>query len=385
MAVLEELLQDETYLAALAVRDWAANRNLLRRGGVTPPVAGGGAVVAMAASQSVAGDLDASQPQGIQALERLSITAVGVNPKRRTVLIYTPRRLSKAAQAALPSGLAGGFSVEFRQAKQVSIGVEGAGQSVLALDDDAPPAGAPYPCGGSIGMANARMAGTIGALVRLKDGSLCGLSNNHVTGGCSNARIGLPILAPGVLDVTADGPDPFCIGRHETVLPMAQGIPGLVDVSANTDAALFRISDASRVSSMQGRAYDTPSAIADPDVDMEVEKVGRTTRHTRGVVEALVAGALPVSYNTITYHGPDEEVRFTGLVYFAPVFKITGVDGPFSLSGDSGSLVTSTDGRGRRVAVGLVFAGLAPDESYMLPIRPILERFGASLVSGHNV
>jgi hypothetical protein len=384
MTVLESLRDDETYLAALAIRDWAASRNLLRRGGTLPATGGPAAGTATASAAAFSAAVEAAEPAGLSALERISITAVGVNPKRRTVVIYTPRRLTKKAQAALPSSLTGGLSVEFRQAKPVSIGIEGAGQPVLAGSEGGWSVGTPYPCGSSIGMANTRMAGTFGALVRGEDGALFGLSNNHVTGGCSNARPGLPILAPGVLDVTADGPSPFCIGRHHGVLPMVQGFPGMVNIADNTDAALFAIEDPRRVSSMQGDVYDTPSAVADPEVDMVVEKVGRTTGHTVGVVEAAMAGEFPVSYTIVAYHGPDEEVRFNGLVYFTPVFKIDGQDGPFSLSGDSGSLVVGKDASGRRAAVGLVFAGLAPDESYMLPLRPILERFGVTLVSGHN-
>lgn len=48
---------------------------------------------------------------------------------------------------------------------------------------------------------------------------------------------------------------------------------------------------------------------------------------------------------------------------------------------------TEDEGNGRAVAavaVGLVFAGRANDASYMLPLGPILERFGVSLVSGHG-
>ena len=116
---------------------------------------------------------------------------------------------------------------------------------------------------------------------------------------------------------------------------------------------------------------------------MEVEKVGRTTGFQQGVIESEIVGPWPLTYKTVTYHSPDEVVNFVGTVFFEPVFLIRGRNGPFSQPGDSGSLVTAVNGQDRR-AVGLVFAGRGNDASYMLPIRPILERFGVSLVSGHG-
>ncbi|WP_157879074.1 hypothetical protein [Pararhodospirillum photometricum] len=41
--------------------------------------------------------------------------------------------------------------------------------------------------------------------------------------------------------------------------------------------------------------------------------------------------------------------------------------------------MTTLDQNGERHAIGLVFAGTVPDVSYILPLRPILERFGVSL------
>jgi len=59
-----------------------------------------------------------------------------------------------------------------------------------------------YTCGSSISVGNNRAAGTLGCLVRDAAGTIYGLSNNHVSGACSYAPTGLPILAPGVLDIS---------------------------------------------------------------------------------------------------------------------------------------------------------------------------------------
>ncbi len=241
-----------------------------------------------------------------------------------------------------------------------------------------------YTCGSSIGIGSVRMAGTVGCLVRDQNDVLYGLTNNHVSGGCNNTRVGMPIVAPGIKDVAAGNTNPFTIGHHHRVLPMRQGEPGAIDHFDNTDAALFAIEATALVSSMQGNVYDTPGMVADPLEDMLVEKVGRTTGHTRGIIESEVTGPLPVGYKALVHHNSDESSQFVGSVHFEPTYLIRGQGGPFSLPGDSGSLVTTVGADGQRQAVGLVFAGIAPDTSYILALAPILTRLGVSLVHGHN-
>jgi hypothetical protein len=73
---------------------------------------------------------------------------------------------------------------------------------------------------------------------------------------------------------------------------------------------------------------------------------------------------------------------FVGTVFFEPGFLIRGHSGAFSQPGDSGALVTTLINDVRH-AVGLIFAGRG-NESYMLPIGPILERWQVSLVSEHG-
>ena len=241
-----------------------------------------------------------------------------------------------------------------------------------------------YTCGSSISVGNARDAGTLGCLVRDGQGKIFGLSNNHVAGSCSFAETGLPILAPGVHDVAAKSLPPFTIGFFQVALPLVAGSPDNIDHTKNSDAALFSIRDATLVSSFQGATYDTPSKAAPIVVGTGVEKVGRTTGHTVGTVVGKVNGPLCIPYHAQLFN-------FSGRVYFDDFFAIQGQSDLFSDSGDSGSLVTSLDAKGQRVAVGLVVGsmtdGKAPGgkASLVLPIERMLTELKVTLVDGHNI
>ncbi|MBR0893260.1 hypothetical protein JQ637_46290 [Bradyrhizobium diazoefficiens] len=80
-----------------------------------------------------------------------------------------------------------------------------------------------YTCGSSISVGNNREAGTLGAIVRDSSAKQYGLTNNHVSGSCSFAPVGLPILAPGIVDVVPGNLSPFTIGFHSVALKMAPG------------------------------------------------------------------------------------------------------------------------------------------------------------------
>jgi hypothetical protein len=224
----------------------------------------------------------------------------------------------------------------------------------------------------------------MGCLVRDGTGVLYGLSNNHITGGCNFAGVGLPILAPGVVDVAPNNVAPFTIGFHARSLTFISGSADNVDPTANLDGAIFRIGNEAHVSSFQGAAYDTPALVGDIAANMTVEKVGRTTGHTTGRVNSQIHGAHPIMFTAPLYN-------FSSIVSFEPVFAIVGQTDLFSDNGDSGSLVTSVNSTGQRIGVGIVVGGMndgsAPGKkiTIALPIRPVLLGLGVSLVSGHNV
>ena len=186
--------------------------------------------------------------------------------------------------------------------------------------------------------------------MRSQDGTLFGLSNNHITGGCNYAVPGLPIIAPGILDVAAGGQDPETIGHHYSAYPFVDGIPEIVSADDNLDAAIFKISNLDRVSSMQRQHWDTPTECIPMEVGMRVAKVGRTTSVTYGEVTSELFDCEQVEYDMDLCGGRK-------YVYFKSLFVINATTGLFSQGGDSGSLITNVDGNGVRRAVGIIVGG----------------------------
>jgi hypothetical protein len=369
--------QSELYQRAEAIKQWASANRMM---GTRAPIADPGAMLLQPAQSPFAADEE-------QVLMRKGLTAVGISEKREAIVLYTNRPLAAKDRRALPDELFGGVPVYYRRATAFTLRdeVEEIHPGIMAGRYH----NRRYACGASISIANRRTAATLGCLVRDAEGQLFGLTNNHVTGGCNNTRIDMQVLAPGVKDVTVGEHDPFTIGYHARVAPMAQGEPGAIDHKRNSDAALIRIADHAKVTSSQSGHYDTPGSpgpfIADPRDGSKVYKVGRTTGLTEGIIESRIVGAYPVDYNVATYHNASDVVTFQGRVYFEPVYLIRGSGGAFAGQGDSGSLVVADDGAGGKHAVGLIFAGNEQEEtSYMLPIEPILKALNVSLVSGHG-
>lgn len=360
--------------AASDLRVWAAERHLL--GGAGAPAGSG-----EAQAQSAGGAARGFSADAIAAIQLARLTGFSVNAKSNTIYMLGTAKPTKKIRAALPQSLQDGTKVEYAQARPISVG-DSPSDSTFGVVGAFQKSGR-YTCGASVSPGNNRMAGTLGALIRI-GGKLHGLSNNHVTGGCSQLPTGMPILAPGVMDVMAGGVTPFTLGAHEMALSMVAGDPSIVDVSENSDAAAFTITDPKLISSSQRDYFDTPSVVGGIDDDMVVEKVGRTTGLTHGKVTSLASGTRSVSYRTSVWTSPDTCIPVNTVVHFPNVWLVKGAGGgSFSEDGDSGSLVVGLDAKGKRMAVGLLFAGNA-DFTYVLELAPILKRLGATLVSGHN-
>jgi hypothetical protein len=362
--------------AAGVFHDWAWSEGLIPDGPMAPVT-------------SQAADLALVRPVtdlGKQILRAKQIQGVAFNEPRNEIVVFTKRvaPASKRQLASLPT-MVDDVHIKYRQGVQTPIGglpsapFGGPAYTVRNVG-----AAAVYTCGSSISVGNFREAGTMGSLVRDAKGVMHGLSNNHVSGSCSFAGIGLPILAPGVFDVVPNALPPFTIGFHAASLPMIAGSVDNVNPKGNLDAAMFRIANEARVSSYQGTAYDTPAQAAPLTANIEVEKVGRTTGHTRGRVLGQIHGAHPILYSAALYN-------FTGVVSFDPVFAIVGIGDLFSDNGDSGALITTIDANGQRFAAGIVVGGMndgsAPGgkTTIALPIQPILQALGATLITGHNI
>ncbi len=303
------------------------------------------------------------------------ISYVGFNEANDELVIVTDKKLTKADLETVPSMINEMIKVSYVYGSQAHAAPPG--NSKVRYPYFCTPSGR-YTCGSSVQPARFVGAGTLGALVSGPSGEIYGLSNNHVSGLCNFALEGEKILAPGHVDITNTGIDPFTIGYHHQSLTFTPGDPYNTDISENLDAAIFKISNTDLVSSMQGMYYDTPNRTFEPRANLYMEKVGRTTGHTEGIIRAKIITPFPVAYNvpsignTLTY--------FTGIYM---VVSATG-QGPFSEPGDSGSLAVGTVD-GEKYAVGIVFAGDNKGNSFILPIQPILTKFGVNLVSGYNI
>ncbi len=115
--------------------------------------------------------------------------------------------------------------------------------------------------------------------------------------------------------------------------------------------------------------YGSPSSTTVPaSVGMQVQKYGRTTGFTSGSINAVNVD-VDVCYFPLT-----ETICFPGFeAHFVNQFSIT--PGPFSASGDSGSLVVAT---GSNNPVGLLFAG-GDGLTIANPIDAVLQRFDVTI------
>ncbi|MDQ5827084.1 MAG: S1 family peptidase [Chloroflexota bacterium] len=214
----------------------------------------------------------------------------------------------------------------------------------------------PICCGVSIGHRSVT-AGTLGCLVKRTDGASDDrfiLSCNHVLADCNRAAIGDPILEPGL----ADGGD-----AYPPIAELTEFEPLSFTEPNGIDAAIARVINPNDVRpDIHDIGYVEPPA-GPAAVYQSVRKYGRTTRHTVGVIMDIAA---------------DFRARAgTELVDFENQLEINGVNGAFSDSGDSGSLVVDAV---KRHAVALLFAG-GGGATFASPINPVLFRFGVEIVS----
>lgn len=362
-------------LAASRFLYWAHSHSLLRADAYFPA---GGAIDIPAFDQLPV------TFAAIATLRQKQIRFVGVNPSAAEITVFLHRSAPSAKVLSTLPHQCDGYALKYRQGNPDPVNPANIAEANVTCAIHASHGNSFYTCGSSISVGNARSAGTLGCLLRDAAGQIFGLSNNHVTGSCNYAPTGLPIVAPGVLDVGPTNPAPFTLGFHRSQLQMMMGDPTIVDATLNQDAAIFSVVPNGPVSSMQQSYYDTPSTTLPLQPGMNVEKVGRSSERTSGVVLSEIIGATAISYSAPHY-------GFSGQVYFEPMFLVHGIGDRFSEQGDSGALVTHVDADGARHAVGIVVAGAddsgAPGGklSLILPIQPILTSFGLQLVTGHNV
>ena len=213
----------------------------------------------------------------------------------------------------------------------------------------------PVPIGVSTGHPDIT-AGTIGC--RVTDGTnVYALSNNHVYANSNKATIGDNVLQPGRVDGGVDPDD--AIGTLFDFEWIEFGPRG----SNMIDAAIALTNTNIVDNATPSDGYGTPSSdiviVTYELLPLPVQKYGRTTGQTTGVVDSINA--------TI-------KVRYSGgFAIFVNQIVIT--PGTFSAGGDSGSLIVTQSGNN---PVGLLFAG-SSTMTVANPIDAVLEAFGVTI------
>jgi hypothetical protein len=206
-------------------------------------------------------------------------------------------------------------------------------------------------------------AGTLGGFVRL-GGRLAVLSNSHVLAAAGAGAVGDAVLQPG----PADGGTPA-----DRVATLTASAP-FAARGNRVDAAVATVDDG--VGADPGAFPGGPLGATVPDgyevePDEEVEKVGRTTGHTRGRITAVEVDGVAVQYDD-------------GVHVFDDQIEIEGLSGAFSAGGDSGSVIWRS---GDRAPLALLFAGSSEGGStgagltFANPLSAVLEALGAEWVA----
>lgn len=229
----------------------------------------------------------------------------------------------------------------------------------------------PAPSGISIGHA-AVTAGTLGGLVRDKEsGAVTILSNNHVLANSNDGSAGDPILQPGAHDGGADPADRIATLTRFVPIDFSPEAENRVDAAIATpiDPVKSQV-----IWNTRDIGPETPATIrhlSDADLGVAVQKTGRTTEHTEGVVDALYA-TVRVKYDLF------QKATFVDQI----VVSQPRTDPPFSNGGDSGSLVYDAGGR----CIGLLFAGSEasaeePSKTIANPIQYVLRELNLDLLA----
>ncbi|MHC4519282.1 MAG: fibronectin type III domain-containing protein [Planctomycetota bacterium] len=209
-------------------------------------------------------------------------------------------------------------------------------------------------------------AGTIGCRVLGPDGYYA-LSNNHVYADENQASLGDNILAPGPYDGGADPRDRIGILADFVAIEFGPRGSNVVDAAI----ALIDMVDLDGVdgpdpvvtNETPPDGYGTPkTTTAEPQLNMSVQKYGRTTGPTSGEVAGINA-SVRVWYSR-------------GFAIFVDQIMIT--PGTFSAGGDSGSLIVVENGADDRSPVGPLFAG-SSTATFANPIDDVLSDLNVTI------
>jgi|SRR6218665_866749 len=217
------------------------------------------------------------------------------------------------------------------------------------------PAGLHRPAFPGISIAHYKVtAGTLGCFVEDEKKKIYILSNNHVLANSNRGKYKDEILQPGLMD-----------GGKKTKDIIAE-LSYLVELERSglnrMDAAIAEVLPEMKYDFAFGKKKI--NGVIDPVNGMKVEKLGRSTGHTRG---------------RITTRNLDIQVDFDGkAVDFIDQFEVKGNRGTmFCDAGDSGALIYQKD---TMQAVGLLFAGTDDGTTFATPIGEVLDTFSVRIL-----
>ncbi len=218
----------------------------------------------------------------------------------------------------------------------------------------------PLLMGSSVGHLQSN-AGTLGCFVKRKSGSaMFVLSNNHVLANGNTGRRGDVIVQRG----PSDGGEPATdrigsLQAHKKIRRKNNNVDGAIaKLDADLVADVSRLRDLGALKPMRTRQLVLHETVF---------KIGRTSGITKGRVSALEMDELEVGYDF-------GSASFDDQIEIEPHPDQMG---PFSVPGDSGSLVVDAEMR----PIGLLFAGNSVDLSYCNPIDIVLSQFKIDIVS----
>jgi hypothetical protein len=203
--------------------------------------------------------------------------------------------------------------------------------------------------------------GTLGCFIRLRNGEVGFLSNNHVVAGENRGVRGKDrILQSGSLSISAVEQGGILSDFVRLRFSSAMAHPTLGTARFNVvDAGCVKVTveRGCRQKYLAGRKLPTPHGADKPRVGEKVFKVGRTTGLTRGIVRLTPAVVGPVGYAS-------------GPCWFRRSMLIESEGGKFfSEKGDSGAAIVRDDGTG--TVIGLLFAGDGT-QTWACPIEQVL-------------
>ena len=205
-------------------------------------------------------------------------------------------------------------------------------------------------------------AGTLGCFVEDTNGVLHVLSNNHVLANENGAKKGDLILQPGPIDGGTNPQD--IVGTLARFVRLKKTQPNLVDCALSTVQQGI-----AHVASIKGIGKVTDLFDGDIRDGLHVQKLGRTTGHTRGRITAFELDNVVVAYDI-------------GNLRFDDQIEIEGAgSASFSDGGDSGSLILAGN-----EGIALLFAG--GDQggtngrglTYANPLGTVLQKLRVTLV-----